>query len=368
MYFSSFDVIHILTIVVQLPLIGTLLYKGRHLISNQLLSFFFFAQILASLDQLFWSNYKLTYDVYPYLAYIAVPFFAVWGPSMYLYILSQVTDTLRIKPLHLLHYLPAILCGIYFLFFFHIHSNEEKSLLLHTQEAFDFTLRRNYSAFIALQVFIYNVLSILTLERFARNNSPKSGSQLRRIQWNRFIIYGYFLACVFNNLASFIYPLGETSEAINYFYISAILFFIYFSIILSYALLGSHFGDQLRKTRAMALTNAQINMLRTNLEPYMAEQKPYLESNLTLSELAAKLGLRDRQLSEYINTYHNTTFQDYINGYRISEAKQLIEQSKNSRKTMLEIAYESGFNSKSAFNFAFKKHLRTTPTQYKKSI
>jgi AraC-like DNA-binding protein len=133
-------------------------------------------------------------------------------------------------------------------------------------------------------------------------------------------------------------------------------------------LLGSHFGDQLKKTRASTLTNDELDKLQTTLEPYMAEQRPFLQFNLTLSELAAKIGFKERQLSEYINTYCYTTFQDYINSYRIEEAKRLIGQSKNSRKTMLEIAYESGFNSKSAFNFAFKKHTHTTPTQYKKTF
>ncbi len=368
MYFSTFDLIHILTIVVQIPLIGALLYKGRHLISNQLLAFFLFAQILASLDQLCWSNFELTYDVYPYLAFIAVPFFAVWGPSMYLYIKSEATDKYRFKPLHLLHYLPFILCSIYFLFSYHIHSIEEKKQLLLTQEVFNFTFRSKYSAFIALQVFTYNVLSIFTLERYASNNSPKSGSQLTRIKWNRFIIYGYFLVCIFNNLTSFIYLLAETRESLNYFYISAILFFVYFSVVLSYALLGSHFGDQPKKTRAMSLTNNQIEKLQSTLEPYMAEHKPFLQFNLSLSELASKMGLKDRQLSEYINTYCYSTFQDYINGYRIEEAKRLIQESANSGKTMLEIAYEAGFNSKSAFNFAFKKHSTTTPTRYKKTL
>lgn len=366
--FSTFDVIHILTIVVLIPLIGTLLYKGWNLISNQLLAFFLFAQILASLDQLCWSNFKNTYDVYPYLAYIAVPFFAIWGPSMYLYITSEATAKFRIKPLHLLHYLPFLLCSIYFLFAFHIHSIEEKRQLLHSQHVFDYTFRAYYSTFIALQVFIYNVSSIYTIELFARDKSPKSGSQLTRLKWNRFIIYGYFLACVFNNLASFIYLLAETREALNYFYISALLFLAYFSVVLCNALLGSQFGDQLKKTRAMTLSDEQIEKLHTTLEPYMADHKPFLQFNLTLSELASQIGFKDRQLSEYINTYCYTTFQDYLNGYRINEAKQLIQESINSRKTMLEIAYESGFNSKSAFNFAFKKHSRTTPTRYKKSL
>jgi len=70
-------------------------------------------------------------------------------------------------------------------------------------------------------------------------------------------------------------------------------------------------------------------------------------------------------LSQIINESKNINFYDYVNSYRISEAKDLL--SSNCDKTILEILYEVGFNSKSAFNTAFKKFTSVTPSKYKLS-
>lgn len=367
MYFSTFDIIHILAITVQLPLIATLLYKGKYLVSNKLLAFFFFAQVLNSLDQLCWSHFNDTYEIYPSLAYIAFPFFTVWGPCMYLYIRAETMETFRFKPLHLLHFLPFVICSLYFLFAYHIHSIEQKRLLIHSDEVFNFTLRKAYSAVIAFQVLIYNLCAVFVVETYARRYRRRGGLVLSGIKWVRFIIYGYFIACIFNNIASFIFPLTNTAEFSTYFYLSGLMFLLYFSVILIGALLGSHFGRQVMRHRAVSLTEEQVQKLQTRLAPYMEQEKPYLEFNLTLSEMAAGIGFKERQLSTYINTYCYTTFQDYINRFRIEEAKQLLAQNATSGQTILEIAYAAGFNSKSAFNAAFKKHTRTTPSSYKKA-
>ncbi|MDO5972528.1 helix-turn-helix domain-containing protein [Flavivirga aquimarina] len=146
------------------------------------------------------------------------------------------------------------------------------------------------------------------------------------------------------------------------------MFLIYFSIILGKALLSSHFGEVFKKPKSPSLSQDEYSNLNIQLEQHMNTQKPFLQFGLTLSELASELNIKERLLSQFINSHYNATFQDYVNVFRIEEAKKLIEQSKDSGKTILEIVYESGFNSKSAFNFAFKKHTQTTPTQYKKGL
>jgi AraC-like DNA-binding protein len=270
------------------------------------------------------------------------------------------------KWLQWLHYLPFVLCCLYFLFAFHFHSVAEKRQLIHTQEVFGFAIRKNYGAAIALQVFIYNLLSVYAIESYARRYAHRSGLVLNRIRWGRFVIYGYFFVCILNNIASFFFPLANTGTFTTYFYLSGLMFLVYFTVILTGALLGSHFGSRAKSKKAVHLSDEEVQKLQAKLAPYLEREKSYLEFNLTLSELASRIGFRERQLSEFINTYCYTTFQDYINSFRIEEAKQLIKKSASSGQTILEIAYASGFNSKSAFNAAFKKHTRSTPSAYKK--
>ncbi|WP_158594625.1 helix-turn-helix domain-containing protein [Ulvibacterium marinum] len=322
---------------------------------------------MGSLEQLSRSHFNLTYGVYPYLAYITIPFFTVWGPTMYLYIKAETSNNLKLYPKDLLHFLPWILFTLYFLMVFHVHSIEEKRQLLLSHEI-DRSFRKVLDIFIPVQVFVYNMLSIVAVERFAKNNKSKHREVLKKIKWNRFIIYGYFIACVCNNIAKISLIHGESPNIKTYLYTSSLLFFLYFSVILGNALLGSHFGGTVKKTQGLEMDKDEFNDLNNRLETFMNQQKPFLKFNLALSELADGIGQKKRYLSRFINTYHKLTFQDYVNSYRIEEAKRLIEESRETGKTILEIVYESGFNSKSAFNFAFKKHTNTTPTAYRKSF
>lgn len=107
--------------------------------------------------------------------------------------------------------------------------------------------------------------------------------------------------------------------------------------------------------------NVELQKLLTHME----NNKPYLDPELTLHILADQLAFTSRELSELINTEMNTHFFDFVNRYRINEAKDILLNDRH--KTILEVLYEVGFNSKSSFNTAFKKHAQTTPTDYRKA-
>ena len=98
---------------------------------------------------------------------------------------------------------------------------------------------------------------------------------------------------------------------------------------------------------------------------YMKSQKPYLEPSLNLDKLAEKVSIPPHHLSQILNTCLNHNFFDFINSYRIKESERLLSEQDSYRKTILEILYETGFNSKSVFNTEFKKHTGMTPTQFK---
>jgi AraC-like DNA-binding protein len=98
----------------------------------------------------------------------------------------------------------------------------------------------------------------------------------------------------------------------------------------------------------------------------MEEEKCYLQSRLSLKDLADKLDLSENNLSQLINEGMQKTFYDFVNEYRVEEVKRKILNPKNAHLTLLGIAFESGFNSKSSFNLIFKKFTGQTPTQFKK--
>jgi AraC-like DNA-binding protein len=102
-----------------------------------------------------------------------------------------------------------------------------------------------------------------------------------------------------------------------------------------------------------------------NLETYFNSEKPFLNPELTISDVASNLNVSAKYLSQVINEHKGKNFYDFINSYRIEEAKKQLTQIADLKKTVLEVLYESGFNSKSAFNSAFKKQTGFTPTQFR---
>jgi AraC-like DNA-binding protein len=104
------------------------------------------------------------------------------------------------------------------------------------------------------------------------------------------------------------------------------------------------------------------------LKNYMEAEKPFLNSELGLPELATALSLSTHHLSQLINEGLNQNFFDFVNSYRIEEIKKQLHNPKLSHIKIEEIAFQNGFNSKSAFNTAFKKFTQTTPSQYRKEM
>ena len=107
-----------------------------------------------------------------------------------------------------------------------------------------------------------------------------------------------------------------------------------------------------------------LSSYKEKVEGYMKKNKPYTNPGLTLNELAQKLKLTPHLLSKIINEGYDKNFFDFINEYRIEEFKQRFEDPRNRQYTMLAIAFEVGFNSKTSFNRAFKKMTQQTPREF----
>jgi AraC-like DNA-binding protein len=120
------------------------------------------------------------------------------------------------------------------------------------------------------------------------------------------------------------------------------------------------------KYNSSKLTSADAEMHLTKLKSFMEQEKPYLNPALTLKELSSELSIPARHLSQIINESMQSNFYDYISKYRIEEAKSILSDQ-SSNKTVLEILYEVGFNSKSSFNTAFKKYTGVTPSKFKRN-
>lgn len=105
-----------------------------------------------------------------------------------------------------------------------------------------------------------------------------------------------------------------------------------------------------------------------NLMEFMQTDKPFLRPNLTILELASDLNITTHSLSQIINENYKLNFFDFINKYRVEEVKEKIADVKYNDYSLLGIALDCGFNSKSAFNRIFKKFTGQTPSEFKNNL
>ncbi|WP_261841171.1 helix-turn-helix domain-containing protein [Aliamphritea ceti] len=113
------------------------------------------------------------------------------------------------------------------------------------------------------------------------------------------------------------------------------------------------------------LSEQELRSYQQQLNQLMQHQQLYLNNNLTLAELADELNLSSNHLSQVINSQFGFSYYELLNHYRIEKAKQLLQETDPQTST-LDIAFNSGFGSVSAFYRAFQQHVKMTPVQYRK--
>lgn len=169
--------------------------------------------------------------------------------------------------------------------------------------------------------------------------------------------------------------LFENSVDLTWFAFSTITYFVgYFAIHQSETFKAqpqkiSIFDDLLETSVNLNQKPSQHDLESTKkevekLEKYMAEHNPYKNPKVSLSELALQLQIPAHLLSKIINDHYQQNFFDFINHYRIEEFKKMVIDPKNHNLTFLGLAYEVGFNSKTAFNRSFKKITNQTPREF----
>jgi TolB-like protein/AraC-like DNA-binding protein/Tfp pilus assembly protein PilF len=127
------------------------------------------------------------------------------------------------------------------------------------------------------------------------------------------------------------------------------------------------FGIENKKYKQSLFSEEQLKKYIIQLKQLMSDQKPYLEPELTLRKLAEMLGIQANQLSQLLNKGFDKNFAEFVNSYRLKAFKEKLADPKQQHLTLLALAYDSGFNSKTVFNTFFKKMTGITPKEYWKS-
>ena len=227
----------------------------------------------------------------------------------------------------------------------------------------------------AVVPIIYIVLCFAALKKYQKI-LPDLYSSFEKINlnWLKYILLsliGLFVTIVviFSVATRWHYfPVDNISKIIGTVQTLYLLCIVFFSLRQS-IIYGQDTGikDNTKKEEEVVQLDERSKMLSARLLDYMPVEKPYLDEELSLLKLSLLLNISTNQLSQVINQNLNTSFYQFVNSYRVEEVKQKLTNREFDHYSILGIAFESGFNSKSTFNKIFKEETGMTPSQYKSS-
>jgi len=272
-------------------------------------------------------------------------------PLYYLYVNSAFYYNFRLQKKHLLH-------GFPFLIFFCLFSITGIS-------------KQGYRIFYVIsliQYYGYIAAVFLALRSFKKRYQENySGNHHLTYKW---LMQTTILFLIGNFFVLIRGLIDDNNPVVFYLYAFTSLFVLF---VISWFVLNALYrpnlfagiDKDLVPLKPVNKLNEEPERLKDLLK-FMETAKPYLDDKLTLQKLAEQINLPEKQLSTLINQHTGKHFFDFINEFRIDDAKVLLKEE--SGLTVLEVLYKVGFNSKSSFYSAFKKETDITPTDYRKSI
>ena len=246
------------------------------------------------------------------------------------------------------------------------------------------SLRIVYSVCFFLSVTVYSILSFIEIRRHqARLRDVVSyTSEKMTLNWLKILSITFYVGFLIvfilggiNIIAGLLHfdPYILTFIFISFFSFAYSFYAIRQPEILNYpASPPEEDGDAVQKGpekyAKSGLRDEQAEEYLTRLLNYMEEEKPYLDSDLTILDLSKKTGIPRHYITEVLNEKHGRNFFTFINEYRVKEVISLINDPKYQHYTILAIAFDAGFNSKSTFNTIFKASSGKTPSEYRKEL
>jgi len=313
----------------------------------------------------------------PHLGLVHTPLGAVQGVPFLLYVLALTRQNFRPQAQHWALFITPVVVVVAWLMPFYILPLAEKRAVL---EASYTVLPHTWRAifiFSNILNFVCLAASYLLIARHERVIKAVYSSPLHKsLTWMRDFWYagfGTFAICV---LCSFY---GITwADTVSNLIFSGVIYFFGYRAMRQPDIFGDVSPESLPEEeslplvrRAMnnkyeksSLSKAKAESLLEQLEQLMLNEKVYLNPTLNLPQLAERLSITPHQLSQLLNQFQGETFSDFVNRCRVEHFKNAVLAPANAHLSLLAIAFESGFNSKAAFNTVFKKIVGMTPSDF----
>ena len=367
-YFNAYDVILLLTFIQAMTFTILLLTRVDIKPTYFLLPAFIGSVGLGQLSFFFlWNDYGrgLLSHVFTIQNYglLSLPFF-LQGPLLYHYMRALTNGKIELK---LWDYGPVA----FFLFFY----------ILNVVERFggfyEYVFWRDYVFMGTIGFFIsclYGVKSVCYLQRYSESLKNKFGS-IERMDfiWLKIFAWGFFIIWFLEVLPPFFFKWASWSlnqvmmHSKNLLEMFMVSFVIFASLIQARKVQPIDLTDETEMTAKITdgisseVTKEEIDAVAQRLKA----DKLYLKPGLTVEQLANHVNLPVKTLSLIINRYYEKNFYDFVNHYRVMEARRLLKSEEHAKDSIQDIYESVGFRSKSSFNTLFKKTVGVTPSKYR---
>jgi len=328
----------------------------------------------------------ITFYSFPFVAF-------TYGPILFLYVKYMTEPEKEFKITNYLHFIPFV---IFFIVSVIFRGDKVFADLTGFFVADKYiSLRIVYSVCFLLSITIYSTLTFITIRKHQRHLKDLLSYASGRItlNWLKIISISFYTAYFI------LFILGGIDIFVNFLpfdpYYTVFVFIAVFSFVygfyaikqpvLANVLIGTdenvHGQKKARKGKEnidindennskkkrymrSGLTETQARKYLDKILALMDQEKPYLNRDLTIYDLSIQTGISRHHITQVLNDIYGRNFFTFINEYRVNEVIRRMKDPKNKNFTVLAIAYDSGFNSKSTFNTIFKNITNLTPTQY----
>ncbi len=292
------------------------------------------------------------------------------APALYLSVLHYTAVNKQLKWLEYLHFLPFMCFLIFTLIWvlapgFTLYNHSAVS------SVFKFVLPVVIRLSIPLQLIVYWFVSYRMLQRhFTNVRQIVSDTAPVNLQWLLHLLWGILFMIVLSvtaimpsHLLRTILPLGYLAATayITYYLLAQKEVYPYEEAQLTSLDLIVHPVEEKSKAR---LSTQIMDDLKAKLIYLMETERMFLNSELSLPELSETMGISPHDLSYVLNEGVGANFYQFVNAYRVAEAKQLMLSGKYAHLNILGIAYNAGFNAKTTFNTAFKRETGVSPSVF----
>ena len=325
---------------------------------------------------------------YPFLIASTYPLLFCFGPFYFIYCHYLLDRNYKVSLKSFLHFIPAVLVLLMMLPFYTMPATEKIRFIQNLGAGGNLKIPAEQLVFMAIHVlqtvcYIYASYKFIARKEGELKKFSSDASVIKKINWlNTFsFCFAIYLGLYFLLVAvlTFINSYQVQIAYVMLLITSLSLYAIGYSAIQSPEIFKSFPDEEYQTAEPGSATPSTVPPavgiktgnrfpgLKQKLLHLMETSKPYLKADLKISELAESLSVPYHQLSQLINEEFLVNFYDFINKYRVEDAKKLLIEDNRNYK-ILAIAYEVGFNSKATFNRVFKKFTGLTPSEFKEKF